>query len=65
MQIYLNGELIETACQNLLELTQHLTLEGKRFAVEQNEQIIPKSRLALTPISDQDRIEIIHAVGGG
>jgi len=30
-----------------------------------NEMIIPKSKLEHTPISDQDRIEIIHAVGGG
>ena len=65
MQIYLNGELMHTPCQNLLELVQSLALEGKRFAVEMNEMIIPKGKLEHTPISDQDRIEIIHAVGGG
>ena len=65
MNIYLNGELKETQCQNLLELIQELSLEGKRFAIEKNEMIISKSKLALTPISDTDKIEIIHAVGGG
>ncbi|MCP0916697.1 sulfur carrier protein ThiS [Acinetobacter indicus] len=65
MHIYLNGELQQTQCHNLLELVQQLGLEGKRFAVEQNEMIVPKSRLESTPIHDQDRIEIIHAVGGG
>ena len=65
MQIYLNGEQKETACQNLLQLVQELALEGKRFAVEQNEQIIPKSKLEQSPLSEHDRIEIIHAVGGG
>lgn len=65
MQIYLNGQAIETHCENLLQLVQHLHLEGKRFAVEANEQIIGKSQLANTPLSAQDRIEIIHAVGGG
>jgi sulfur carrier protein len=65
MKIYLNGELHETQCQNLLELVQDLSLEGKRFAVEMNELIISKSKLALTEISDLDRIEIIQAVGGG
>ena len=65
MQIYLNGEQIETPCHNLLQLIQALALEGKRFAVEKNEMIIAKSKLELTPISEQDRIEIIHAVGGG
>ena len=65
MQIFLNGEPQDTKCQNLLQLIQELSLEGKRFAVEQNEMIISKSKLELTPISEQDRIEIIHAVGGG
>ena len=65
MQIYLNGELTQTACHNLLQLVQELALEGKRFAVEQNEKIVPKSKLEQSPLSDHDRIEIIHAVGGG
>lgn len=65
MQIFLNGEPQDTTCQNLLQLIQELSLEGKRFAVEMNEMIISKSKLEQTPISAQDRIEIIHAVGGG
>ena len=65
MQIYLNGEATNTTCTNLLELIQELELEGKRFAVEQNEMIISKSKLAQTPICSEDHIEIIHAVGGG
>ncbi len=56
MQIYLNGELTDTPSQNLLQLIQELALEGKRFAVEHNQQIT---------IAQHDRIEIIHAVGGG
>jgi len=65
MQIYLNGAPQDTACQNLYELIQELALEGKRFAVELNGHIVPKSKLAQHHLSDQDRIEIIHAVGGG
>ena len=65
MHIYINGELTETACVNLQQLIQLLALEGKRFAVEQNQHIIPKSKLEQTIISPNDRIEIIHAVGGG
>lgn len=65
MQIFLNGEPKETTCQNLLQLIQELSLEGKRFAVEMNEMIISKSKLEQTSISAKDRIEIIHAVGGG
>ena len=65
VQIYLNGELQNTACSNLLELIQELALEGKRFAVEHNEMIIAKSKLQQTMIKENDRIEVIHAVGGG
>lgn len=65
MQIYLNGELQQTNCKTLLELIQSLALEGKRFAVEMNEMIVSKSKLEQTLINELDRIEIIHAVGGG
>ena len=65
VQIYLNGKLQDTTCSNLLELIQELALEGKRFAVEHNEMIIAKSKLQQTMIHENDRIEVIHAVGGG
>lgn len=38
MQIYLNGEAQQTTHTTLLQLIQALDLEGKRFAVEQNEK---------------------------
>lgn len=65
MQIYLNGEQQQTQCTNLLQLIQELALEGKRFAVECNEMIISKSKLEQVAIQENDKIEIIHAVGGG
>ncbi len=65
ISFFLNGQATETACQNLLQLVHSMGLENKRFAVELNEMIIPKSRLENTLIQPKDRIEIIHAVGGG
>lgn len=65
MKIYLNGELIETSAQILLELIDGLDLQGQRFAVEMNEQIISKSKFADTPLIEYAKIEIIQAVGGG
>ena len=56
MHIYLNGELTDTPCENLQQLIQILALEGKRFAVEKNQQIIPKSNLEETTIAPEDRI---------
>ena len=40
-------------------------LTGKRVAVEQNGEIVPKSRHAETLLAAGDRIEIVVAVGGG
>lgn len=65
MNIFLNGEAQTTTFSTLSELVQSLQLDGKRFAVEVNEQIVPKSRLAETMIQNNDKIEIIQAVGGG
>lgn len=65
MQIYLNGELIETSAQVLSELIDSLDLQGQRFAVEMNEQIISKSKFADTLLTEHAKIEIIQAVGGG
>ena len=66
MQITVNGELREvnegiTAAQ----LVEQLGLTGKRIAMERNEAIVPRSRYEETVLSEGDRIEIIHAVGGG
>lgn len=63
--IYINGLSTETSCQTLADLVIELNLQGKRFAVECNTQIVPKSKLSQHLIQTNDRIEIIHAVGGG
>ncbi|WP_298891222.1 sulfur carrier protein ThiS [Acinetobacter sp.] len=65
MNIFLNGEAQNIEFSTLFELVQSLQLDGKRFAVEVNEQIVPKSRLVETMIQNNDKIEIIQAVGGG
>ena len=63
--ITLNGESQQTDSRSLADLIEQLNLQGKRFAVEVNQQLVPKSRLATTLIQPDDCIEIIHAVGGG
>lgn len=63
--ITLNGESQQTDSRSLADLIEQLQLQGKRFAVEVNQQLVPKSQLATTLIQADDCIEIIHAVGGG
>ena len=66
MNITLNGKpelLDEGTC--LSQLIKELNIEGKRIAVEINQQIIPKGEHATHVIQDGDIIEIVHAIGGG
>jgi sulfur carrier protein len=49
----------------LMSLEKELPLAGKRFAVERNGEIVPKSVLATTPVAAGDVFEIVIAVGGG
>ena len=46
-------------------LIADLPLAGKRFAVERNGEIVPKSQLANVDVCDGDKFEIVMAVGGG
>ncbi|MFN7754199.1 MAG: sulfur carrier protein ThiS [Pseudomonadota bacterium] len=46
-------------------LVAALDLAQRRFALERNGEIVPRSRLAQTRLDDGDRIEIVVAVGGG
>ena len=63
--IQLNGEDKSSNASNVLELLESLDLAQGRFAVEINEQLVPKSRLADTPLVDGMKIEVVTAVGGG
>ena len=49
----------------LVDLLEILELTGKRIAVEQNGEIIPKSQHATTQVNNGDHLEIVVAVGGG
>lgn len=50
---------------NVENLIATLNLEGKRFAIELNGEIVPKSRHALTTLNQGDKLEVVIAVGGG
>ena len=47
------------------DLLRRLELVGKKIAVEQNGEIVPKSAHPSTVVNDGDRLEIVVAVGGG
>ena len=49
----------------LAQLLDQLGLTGKRLAVEVNRDIVPRGEHANHTLRDGDRVEIIHAIGGG
>ena len=66
MQIRLNGEPHECAeATTLAALIATLELTGKRIAVELNGEIAPRSRHQDIVLAAHDRVEIVHAIGGG
>jgi len=66
MKIELNGNTREFI-QGLsaTELIEHLDLTGKRLAIEVNEEILPQSRFNTYIFQSGDKVEIVHAIGGG
>ncbi len=66
MQIRVNGEPMDLSeGATIQDLVQQMTLQGKRLAVEVNEDIVPRSQHPEFRLSDGDRVEVVHAIGGG
>ena len=66
MQLTVNGETRSfEGASNVAALVDALGLDPRKVAVERNLEIVPKSAYAATNLSDGDRIEIVHFIGGG
>jgi len=66
MQIIVNGETRQVAEQiSAAELVESLGLGQRRLALEVNGEIVPRSQHASHDLAAGDRVEIVHAVGGG
>ncbi len=66
MQIQLNGDARALEGEaTISELIDSLGLAGRRIAVEVNEEIVPRSQHDATRLAEGDRVEIVHAIGGG
>lgn len=64
--LQINGKPQQVAPGASVEnLVATLHLEGKRFAIELNGEIVPKSRHAATTLNSGDKLEVVIAVGGG
>jgi thiamine biosynthesis protein ThiS len=66
LRVYVNGESRElSGPTSLAELITQLDLPAARIAVELNRAVVRRSDWNATMLQDDDRVEIVHFVGGG
>ena len=66
MKILLNGlEKDLKSPVTLAALLQDMGLGDRRVAVEVNREIVPRSRHGEFQLKDNDRVEVVFAIGGG
>lgn len=66
MQLFVNGkEVVLSGIQTVQDLLAHYHLQQKIVVVEKNKEIVERILFDTTGLSDGDRIEIVHFVGGG
>jgi sulfur carrier protein len=63
--LLVNGKLLETTSTTLAELATELALDGTRYAIEVDGILIPRARHVEYRLNTMQKIEIVHAVGGG
>lgn len=66
MKLTINGEDREfTMNLSVASLLFELGLKPDRVALELNRDLLPRDRWNETQLSDGDKLEIVHFVGGG
>ena len=66
MNVVVNGEETEVADgASVVEVVSALGLKAERVAVEVNHKIIRRADWISTALSEGDRVEVVHFVGGG
>lgn len=66
MELEVNGEVTQLAeGASLHDLVIKLDIVGQRIAIEVNQEIVPRSQHALHRLNAGDKVEVVHAIGGG
>jgi sulfur carrier protein len=66
LNIVLNGQPLALPGNTCVtDLLEGAGFAGRKVAVEINREIVPKSAHAQRMLAEGDRVEIVHALGGG
>ena len=65
-KIQLNGDAYEINIgTNLVELLKKLKIQKNKVAIEVNGEIIEKKKYEILILNKNDKVEIVHFIGGG
>ena len=65
-KIQLNGKKVAIKTSySIFDLLKKYKLSNKKIAIEYNGVIIPKANFKKKYLKDNDKIEIVHFIGGG
>ena len=66
IKIKVNGKFksISDICK-ISDLVKELRIPLKKVAIELNQEIMDKKKISLTNLKKDDKIEIVHFIGGG
>ena len=66
IKIEINGKIKSiTQDSNLLKLLKNLKIPLNKVAIELNEEIVDKKKINKIKLNKNDKIEIVHFIGGG
>jgi sulfur carrier protein len=66
IKIFINGDLKKFPKEtNIVSLLEILNISSKHIAIEINESLIFRSDWEKTNLKDEDKVEIVKAIGGG
>jgi len=66
LTVTINGETRQlNSSVNVAELLTGMGLDPAKIAVERNLEVVPRSQYQETAVTDGDRLEIVHFIGGG
>jgi thiamine biosynthesis protein ThiS len=66
IKIKINGKLKSISDDySILDLVKNLKIPLKKVAIELNQEIIDKKKISKINLKKNDKIEIVHFIGGG
>ena len=66
IKIRVNGKVKSISDNyNMLDLVKNLKIPMKKVAIELNQEIINKKNISKISLKENDKIEIVHFIGGG